>query len=68
MRDIDRKFLILFKDLKIATDKQYSTEEKPVYICYIGKKTINHNEVIGLVKEYQDEIIKMLLEESGSEE
>ena len=67
MRDIDRKFLILFKDLKITTDKQYSTEEKPVYICYIGKQTINHNEVIGLVKEYQDEIVKMLLESCSEE-
>lgn len=67
MRDIDRAFLILFKDLKIATDKQYSTEEKPVYICYIGKQTVSHNDVIGLVKKYQDEIVKMLTE-GGSEE
>ena len=67
MRDIDRAFLILFKDLKIAIDTQHSTEDKPVYLCYIGKKNISHNEVIRLIKNYQDEIVKMLLESSSEE-
>lgn len=67
MRDIDRAFLILFKDLKITTDKQHSTEDKPVYLCYIGKQTISHNDVIGLVKKYQDEIVKMLTNDSSEE-
>lgn len=64
MRDIDRTFLKIFKDLKIVPDKNFSTEEHPVYICYIGKQTVSHNDVIGFIKDYQDEIVKMLIEEN----
>ena len=67
MRDIDRAFLILFKDLKIVLDEKHSTEENPKYFCFIGKHCISYGEVIRLVKQYQDEIIKMLLESSSEE-
>ena len=64
MRDIDRLFLKIFKDLKIAPNKiDTGTEEKPNYLCYIGKTPITHAEVVRMVKQYQDEIVKMLLEE-----
>lgn len=65
MRDIDRLFLKIFKDLKITPNKAYAgTEEKPNYVCYIGKNSITHAEVVRMVKQYQDEVVKMLLEES----
>ena len=69
MRDIDRKFLILFKDLKITPNKLHPTtvDGKPNYVCYIGKDCIRKNEVIRMVKEYQDEIVKMLLEGSSED-
>lgn len=68
MREIDKAFLKIFKDLKITLDKQTSTEDNPRYICFIGKNHIKNADVVKMVKEYQDEIIKMLLEESSSEE
>jgi hypothetical protein len=69
MRDIDRKFLILFKDLKITPNRLHpeTPDGKPNYVCYIGKDCIRKSEVIRMVKEYQDEIVKMLLEETNSE-
>ena len=68
MRDIDRAFLKIFKDLKITPNKSNSgTEEKPNYVCYIGKQAITHADVVRMVKEYQDEIVKMLIEENQGE-
>lgn len=65
MRDIDRAFLKLFKDLKITQNKTIpETNGKPNYICYIGKQTVSSSDVVRMVKEYQDEIVKMLIEES----
>ena len=68
MRDIDKMFLKIFKDLKITPNKaNMGTEEKPNYVCYIGKTSITHAEVVRMVKQYQDEIVKMLLESSSEE-
>lgn len=66
MREIDRRFLILFKDLKIVPDKQNpGTENKPNFHCYIGKESISYATVLKMVKEYQDAIVDMLLKEQG---
>ncbi len=65
MRDIDRAFLKLFKDLKITQNKKIpETNGKPNYICYIGKQAVSNSDVVRMVKEYQDEIVKMLIEDS----
>ena len=64
MREIDKAFLALFKDLKIVQDKSLPTDKqgKPNYVCYIGKEIVPHREVVRMVKRYQDEIIDMLTE------
>lgn len=64
MRDIDRHFLKIFKDLKIIVDEHGSTDEKTNYVCYIGKNLIRIQDVIGMVKEYQDDIVNMLIREN----
>ncbi len=68
MREIDRIFLTLFKDVKItlAPDNP-GTEEKPNYYCYIGKNAVSKAEIIRLVKKYQDAIIELLLTEGQDE-
>lgn len=65
MREVDRIFLTLFKDVKIilAPDNP-GTKEKPNYYCYIGKKAVSQAEIVRLVKKYQDAIVALLLEES----
>lgn len=67
MDTIDSLFLNKFKDLKIVVDDKNSSEDMTAYNCFIEGKTVSYRKVVGLVKQYQDEIVKMLLE-SGSEE
>jgi hypothetical protein len=68
MREIDRAFLAIFKDLKISLNKNIpGTDDNPNYICYIGKNAISNAEVVRMVKRYQDAIIKMLTEEGVAE-
>lgn len=67
MNQADSIFLRIFKDIKMVEDKHNSTEGKPSYNCFIGTQLIGHRKVVEMVKQCQDEIIKMLLE-SGSEE
>lgn len=65
MREIDKAFLALFKDLKISRDKAHpGTDEKPNYNCYIGKEAVKNSDVVRLVKRYQDAIVQMLTEEN----
>lgn len=68
MREIDRIFLTLFKDVKItpAPDNP-GTKEKPNYYCYIGKKAVSKTEIVRLVKKYQDAVVELLLEEAKNE-
>lgn len=68
MREVDRIFLTLFKDVKItlAPDNP-GTDEKPNYYCYIGKKAVSKMEIIRLVKKYQDAVIELLLKEQSDE-
>ena len=61
MREIDKIFLRIFKDLKLAVDKN-SPDDNPRYVCYIGKQAVSRDVVVSMVKEYQDEIVKLLLE------
>lgn len=64
MKEVDKIFLTLFKDLKITRNKIHpGTDESPNYMCYIGKNSISNQDVIRLVKKYQDEVISLLLEE-----
>jgi hypothetical protein len=63
VREIDKAFLAIFKDLKINRNKGIpGTEDNPNYVCYIGKQPISNADVVRMVKRYQDEIIKQLLE------
>lgn len=65
MREIDKAFLAIFKDLKIIRNKvDAGTDANPNYTCYIGNKMIGYRKLTQMVLRYQDEIVKMLLEES----
>ena len=64
MNNIDNTFLNIFKELKIVVDEHNTSETHIAYNCFIGTKPIGYSKVIGMVKQYQDEIVKMLLEES----
>ena len=63
MREIDKAFLALFKDLKIVQDRHTpETDGKPNYNCFIGGNAVSHKEVVRLVKRYQDAIVDMLIQ------
>ena len=65
MREIDKAFLAIFKDLKIIRNKiDPGTDENPKYTCYIGNKMVGYRKLTQMVLRYQDEIIKMLIEEN----
>lgn len=65
MREIDRAFLAIFKDLKITPNiKNPGTSENPNYTCYIGKRAIGYKQLTQMLLRYQNEIIKLLTEEN----
>lgn len=65
MREIDKAFLAIFKDLKIVPNEiTPGTEEKPNYICYVGKQVIGYRQLTLMLLRYQNEIIKLLTEEN----
>ena len=59
MRQIDKAFLTIFKDLKII--EKVNDSGITTYMCFIGDQGVKHSEVVRLVKQYQDEIINSLL-------
>lgn len=59
MRAIDEIFLQMFKDLSIT---EIETPTGLRYRCALGKDEISHKVVVKMVKDYQEAIIKSLLE------
>jgi len=60
MREIDKTFLMLFKNIRIVENEQggytaYSTN---------GGNAIPNKEVVGLVKKYQELLINELIKEN----
>ena len=65
MREIDKAFLAIFKDLKIVKNEiNPGTDEKPNYICYVGKQVVGYRQIVQMLLRYQNEIVKMLTEEN----
>ena len=64
MNNASKLFLTIFRDLRIEIDEHNSSENNTSYDCYLNGQLVKYNKVISLIKQYQDEIIKMLLEES----
>ena len=66
MREIDRAFLAIFKDLKIIRNKTHpGTDDCPNYLCYIGKQSISNRQLVEMVLRYQNAIIDMLTKEDS---
>ena len=63
IREIDKHFMLLFKDLKIVPDafNPKTKDGEDNYVCFIGKQAVSKNTVIRLLKQYQDDIMEMLL-------
>lgn len=57
MRSIDKAFLSLFKNIRIVENPEGG------YTAFTtnNKQSISNSEVVGLVKQYQDEIISTML-------
>ena len=64
MSDTDNLFLTIFRDLKIVVDEHNSSENNTSYNCFLNEQLVSYNKVIGLIKQYQDKIIEMMLKES----
>lgn len=65
MREIDKAFLTIFKDLKIVRNATHpGTDDSPNYICYVGKQAIGYKELVQMVLRYQNAIIEMITKEN----
>ena len=64
MREIDKVFLALFKNIRIVQD------ENGGYVCYsnLECRPVTNKEVVGLVKQYQDLLIEKLICENNKED
>lgn len=64
MNNANKLFLTIFRDLKIEVDEHNSSEKNTAYDCYLNGQLVRYTKVISLIKQYQDEVIKILLDES----
>ena len=59
----DEIFLTMFRGLTIERDPNSpGTDELPNYQCNLNGKSIKHREVVKMVKDWQDEVLKYLMQ------
>lgn len=65
MREVDKAFLAIFKDLKIVRNEiTPGTEDKPNYLCYVGKQAVGYRALVQMLLRYQNALIDILTKEN----